>query len=438
MSLPSIGMMFLNTLVFLIDSIFVSWLGEEQIASMSLSFPVAITFFALMEGAVGGTTALVGQNLGRGNQMLARVIAVSGLILAYALCLLMAPFFVRGLSAWLFNRLGAANNVSILAYTYLYNFWWPVMAPFIAYTFISNSVFRCQGDTVTPLLSMTIANVVNISLDPLFIFTFGMGIEGAAVATLLGRIAASVFLFIRMKRSGGIFIPVFPNLRRIFFRYWKDITLIGLPVTLSSGSVALGFGWLNTILAGFGNYAVVALMMSIRIEDFAFTVIIGVSAALTPFLAYNYGKRDMPRMIAGMKSAAVIASGTMLLISLVIFFFPRAFIDLFRPSAEAADAAVLSIRFAIASYPFIISQFLMNSLFVATGYSAFGTIAQLVRSILVRVPVAYILAIYLGIRWIWLFQPVSWLFGALISWAFMVYLQKKIKNDFMLEEIKKC
>jgi Na+-driven multidrug efflux pump len=285
---------------------------------------------------------------------------------------------------------------------------------------------------------MTIANAVNISLDPLFIFTFDMGIEGAAVATLLGRVAASVFLFVRMKRSGGIFIPVLPNLRRIFFRYWKDIALIGLPVTLSSGSVALGFGWLNTILASFGNYAVVALMMSLRIEDFSFTVIIGVSAALTPFLAYNYGRRDMPRMMEGMKSAAIIASGTILLIASVIFFFPRTFINLFRPSPEAADAAVFSIRFAIASYPFIISQFLMNSLFVATGYSAFGTIAQLVRSILVRVPAAYIFALYLGIRWIWLFQPVSWLFGALMSWVFMIYLQKKIKNDFMLEEIKKC
>ncbi|MDR1515557.1 MAG: MATE family efflux transporter [Synergistaceae bacterium] len=429
MALPSMGMMFLNTLVFLVDSIFVSWLGEEQITSMSLSLPVAVTYFALMEGVVGGTTALVGQNLGRGNQKLAHLIAVSGLTLAYALCCFTLPLMFRGTSVYIFERLGASGG-TVIEYAYRYNFWWPFMAPFIAYSFISNSVFRCQGDTVTPLISMTIANAVNIVLDPLFIFPMGMGIEGAAIATLLGRIAASIYLYFKMKRAGGIFIPLLPNARRAFFKYWRDIAYIGLPVTISTGSVALGFGWINTILSEFGNYAVVALMMSLRIEDFSFTVIVGVCAALTPFLAFNYGRKDLPRMIEGMKAASIITCGVILVIGSVLFIFPRLFIDLFRPSPEAADAAVLSIRYAISSYPFIISQFIMNALFVATGYSIYGTISQLVRSIFVRVPSAYLFAHLFGISGIWLFQPVSWFFASVISALFAVILLRKTKDSF--------
>ena len=88
-----------------------------------------------------------------------------------------------------------------------------------------------------------------------------------------------------MKRYGGLFLPILSSFRKTVLRYWGKIGAIGFPVTLSSGSVALGFGWLNTILAGYGNYAVAAFMMSIRIEDFSFTVIIGVCSALTPFLA---------------------------------------------------------------------------------------------------------------------------------------------------------
>jgi putative MATE family efflux protein len=436
LSLPSMGMMFLNTFVFLADSIFVSWLGEEQIASMSLSLPVAITFFALLEGVVGGTTALVGQNLGRGSQMLARIIAVSGLTLTYALCLPMIPLLSRGASAWIFNGLGAMGNESILEFSYLYNFWWPITAPFIAYTFISNSVFRCQGDTITPLIAMLVANTVNIILDPIFIFPMHMGIEGAAIATLLGRVASSAYLYFKMKWSRGIFLPVLPNMRRAFLKFWGDIAFIGLPVAMSTGSVALGFGWLNRILAGFGNYAVVALMMSLRIEDFSFNVIVGVCAALTPFLAFNYGRRDLPRMMEGMKAAAVIACAAIIVIGSVIFIFPRIFIDLFRPTEQAAQTAALSIRYAISSYPFIIANFIMNALFVATGYSAFGTVVSLVRSIIIRVPAAYFFAHLFGIRGIWIFQPVSWSLAAALSWFFFVKLVKKIKNIFLLEKIK--
>ncbi|MDR1508772.1 MAG: MATE family efflux transporter [Synergistaceae bacterium] len=436
LALPSMGMMFLNTLVFLVDSIFVSWLGEEQIASMSLSLPVAIAFFAIMEGVAAGTTALTGQNLGRGSQGTARIAAVSGLTLAYALCVPTVPLFFRGASAAIFDSLGAMGRPELLDSAYLYNFWWPATAPFIAYTFISNSVFRCQGDTVTPLISMSIANVVNIVLDPLLIFSMKMGIEGAAVATMAGRVAASAYLYFKMRSSGGIFIPVIPRPRMIFVKYWRNISRIGFPVTISTGSVAIGFGWLNKILANFGNYAVVALMMSLRIEDFSFTIISGVSTALTPFLAFNYGRRDLPRMLKGVKAAAIIASAASLAVGSVLFVFPRLFIDLFKPSAEAARYAAISIRFAITAYPFIIAQFMMNSMFVATGYSFFGTVAQLVRSLLIRVPSAYLFASLWGINGIWAYQPASWFFGSIAAWGFMIYLIRKIKNDFLLEKIK--
>lgn len=439
MSLPAIGMMFLNTLVFLVDSIYVSWLGEAQMAAMSISLPIAITFFAFMEGAGGGTTALVGQSLGRGNRREARLISISGLVLAYALSLLTLPLLLRGASYGILNALGAMNNPDILEPAYAYNFWWPLMAPFISYTFIGNSVFRCQGDTVTPLITLAIANIVNVILDPIFIFVFGWGIAGAAVATLVGRICACAFLFCKMKRSSGLFVPIapfYPKPRRSLAAYWGKITAVGFPVTLSTGSVAIGFGWLNTILAGFGNHAVAAVMMCIRIEDFAFTVIIGVCSALTPFLAFNYGRRDLQRMIDGIKAAAVISGCIMLAMGSILFIFPHAFIALFRPSEATADLTALAIRISISAYPFTITQFIMGSFFVATGHSAFGTASQVIRSLLVRIPAAWFFAGLWGERGIWWFQPASWFFGAAASWIFSVYLIRKIRNELMLKAMK--
>lgn len=441
MSLPAIGMMFLNTLVFLVDSIYVSWLGEAQMAAMSISLPIAITFFAFMEGAGSGTTALVGQSLGRGNRREARLISISGLVLAYALSLLTLPLLLKETSHTILNGLGAMNNPDILDPAYAYNFWWPIMAPFISYTYIGSCAFRCQGDTMTPLITLGIANLVNVVLDPIFIFLFGWGIAGAAIATLVGRVCACAFLFYRMKRTSGIFVPIapfYPKPRKSLTAYWGKISAIGFPVTLSTGSVAVGFGWLNTILAGFGNHAVAAVMMCIRIEDFAFTVIVGVCSALTPFLAFNYGRGDLPRMIEGMKAATVISGCIMLVFGSILFIFPHFFIALFRPSKATADLTVLAIRISISSYPFTITQFILGSLFVATGYSAFGTAAQIIRSLLVRIPAAWFFASLWGERGIWWFQPASWFFGALASWVFAVYLVKKIRNDLLLKAIKEA
>ncbi len=441
MSLPAIGMMFLNTLVFLVDSIYVSWLGEAQMAAMSISLPIAITFFAFMEGVGGGTTALVGQSLGRGNRREARMIAISGLVLAYALSTLTLPLLLKGSSHAILNSLGAMGNPDILGPAFAYNFWWPLTAPFVSYTFVGCCVFRCQGDTVTPLITLAIANLVNVVLDPIFIFLFGWGIAGAAAATMVGRMCACAYLFYKMKHASGIFVPIapfYPKPRRSLVAHWKRISVVGFPVTLSTGSVAIGFGWLNTILAGFGNHAVAAVMMCIRIEDFAFTVIVGVCSALTPFLAFNYGRRDLPRMIEGMKAAAVISSGIMLVFGSILFLFPHLFIALFRPSKAAADLTVLAIRIALSAYPFTITQFILGALFVATGYSAFGTVSQVVRSLLIRIPAAYFFAGLWGERGIWWFQPASWSCGALASWLFAMYLIKKIRNDFMLAAMKEA
>ncbi len=436
MSLPAIGMMLLNTLIFLIDSIFVSWLGEEQMTAMSLSLPIMIAYFAFLEGVGGGTTALVGQHLGQDKRRTARRIALSGLALAYALCIPTFLFLLPAFSRGLFETLGASGNVDVLRHAYVYNFWLPITSPFVAYTYIANCAFRCKGDTVTPLIAMSISNVVNGLLDPLLIFTLGLGIEGAAIATLCGRICSVTYIIRKMRRANELSLPPLLRPRRILLHWWKPIFLIGFPVTLSTGTVALGFGWLNRILASFGHYAVTALAIALRIEDFSFNVIIGVCSALTPFLAFNYGRRDLPRMIAGIRAATIISCVAMFSIGAVLFIFPHPFIALFKPTARAADLSALAIRFAIAAYPFLIAQFILNALFVATGYSLFGTISQLTRSILVRVPIAYLFAHLWGERGIWGFQPASWFCGAAVSAAFAIYLVRHIRNLILLENIK--
>jgi putative MATE family efflux protein len=438
MSVPAVSMMLLNTLFFMVDTIFISWLGELPTAAVSLTFPVNIALFALLEGVGGGTTALVGQNLGRDDTPTARKTAFSGLSLGYLLSACMAPMLFPGVSASIFNQLGAAGHAEILKMSYAYNLWLPLMAPFIAYTFVSNCIFRCQGDTVTPLVCMGIANLVNGILDPLFIFVFGWGVGGAAAATFTGRVFSCVYIYRKMKRNPGISLPfLIPREMLSACRaYWKPIAVIGFPVTLAVGSIALGFGGANRVLASFGHHAVAAWMLGIRVEDFYFTVAMGVASALTPFLAFNYGRRDLPRMLAGVRAAVWIAGTLMTAIGAVIFLYPRVFLGLFHPSERVMDLAVRSIRIGMAAYPLVILQMMLNSFFVATGNSLFGTATNLTRSIIVRIPAVYFFAWYLGERGVWWFQPFSWLAGGIVAWYGFAHVLKKVRGIFVYSELK--
>ena len=430
MSLPAISMMLLNTLFFMVDTIFISWLGELPTASVSLTFPVQIAFFAMLEGVAGGVTALVGQNLGRGEIGTARKIAHSGLALGYALCILFLPLLFPQISAAAFNQFGAGGNPEILEKTYAYNMWLPLMAPLITYTFICNSIFRCQGDTVTPLVCMIIANVINGVLDPIFIFVFKWGVGGAAAATFVGRVFAVVYIYRKMKGNTQFELPFLLPFRRSVAEYWKSIAIIGFPVTLAVGSVAIGFGGVNRVLSAFGHHAIAAWMLAIRVEDFYFTIAIGVGSALTPFLAFNYGRRDLARMMQGIRASCWIAGTMMTLIGLVIFLFPHFFLGLFRPSERVLELSVRSIRISMLAYPIVVMQFILGSAFVATGHSLFGTATQLTRSVAARIPAAYFFAWWLGERGVWWFQPVSWIFSAFLTWYCFSYMMRKIRNDF--------
>ncbi|MDR2528344.1 MAG: MATE family efflux transporter [Synergistaceae bacterium] len=430
MSIPAISMMLMNTLFFMVDTIFISWLGEKPTAAVSMTFPINIALFAFLEGAGGGTTALVGQNLGRGALEIAKKVAFSGLALGYVLSFLTLPMALPGVSASIFAQLGAGENKEILDMSYAYNFWLPLTAPLIAYTFISNSIFRCQGDTVTPMISMAIANLINGFLDPLFIFVFGWGVGGAAAATFVGRAFSVFYVHHKMKRNPGVSLPFLLPPRPTFMSYWRPIATIGLPVTLAVGSIALGFGGVNRVLSSFGMHAIAAWILGIRIEDFYFTIAMGVGSALTPFLAFNYGRRDLRRMVDGVKAASWIAGSLMTLVGAVIFVSPQAFLGLFHPSERVMDLAARSIRVSMLAYPIVVMQFTLGSFFIATGYSIFATATQLTRSVLARIPLAYFFAWWLGEGGIWWFQPISFLVGGLVTWLGYVYALSKIKKDF--------
>jgi putative MATE family efflux protein len=429
LAIPSMGLFVFNTLLHLVDTIFVSWLGELPMAAMSFTGPVNMCMFATLECVASGSISLMGRSLGRNDVRSARHIAQGGLSLLYVVCLISTPLVLPFVSNALFSSIGAGDNRVLLDLCWKYNMWVPIMLPFLGYTYMVNTVFRAQGDTLTPFCAISIANVINIVLDPILIFYFGWGISGAAIATWISRIASSVFLIYRLKKSSSIIIRpfTFPNGRLV--KYWRHILWIGVPVALSTASTALGMGSVNNILSAFGHRTVSSWMLGIRVEELAFNFLAGINVALTPYIAFNYGKRDAERMREGFKAALFLAFGLVGGMGALIYTYPHIFLAIFRPEAEIAATAARSIRCSVPGYPFNIFLILSSGFFVGTGYSFFGTITQLLRSIVFRVTAAWIFSRFLSFDNIWWFQSLSFFLGSIVSFAFITYLFRHISAE---------
>ncbi|MDY9921708.1 MAG: MATE family efflux transporter [Synergistota bacterium] len=429
LSIPSIAMVLFHTLFHLVDTVFISWLGESHMTAISYTFPVQIGVFAILEGVGNGMTALCGRRLGEGNLEEARSTALAGMGFAYMLCIIWIPFLFPYTSNMFFGALGA-SDAETLRQAWLYNMWIPPTFILISYSYVVNSVFRCQGNTMVPLKYFLIANGINIVLDPIFIFTLGWGMTGAAAATFIGRLAGILYLIKKLRSESDIQVPFKPHIRLSMIPLWGKITRIGFPVTLSTASVALGMGSVNGILSGtFGSRAVAAWMVGLRVEDLAFNTLLGINDALVPFLSYNYGKGDLPRMKKGIRSALIISAVITGGLGLLVCLFPFPVIGLFKPTEEIARVAAQAIRITIAGYPMVIYSVIYNSLFVATGFSTYGLITQIFRSLIVRVPTALFLSRTLSLDNIWWFQPISSFGAALMTGLFSWILLRKLKRD---------
>ncbi len=429
LSVPSVAMVLFHTLFHLVDTVFISWLGESHMVAISYTFPVQIGVFAVLEGVGNGMTALCGRRLGEGKIEEARETALSAMGFAYLLCLIWIPFLFPLTSNIFFEILGATDQET-LRQAWLYNMWIPPTFILISYSYVVNSVFRCQGNTMVPLKYFLLANGLNIILDPIFIFTLGWGITGAAAATFAGRLAGIVYLIRKLETESDIQVPFKPNIRLSMLPMWGRITAIGFPVTLSTASVALGMGSVNNILSGaFGPKAVAAWMVGLRVEDLAFNTLIGINDALVPFLSFNYGKGDLGRMKKGIRSGLIISGVITGGLGLIVCLFPFPVIALFRPTDEIANTAVQAIRITIAGYPMVIYSVIYNALFVAAGFSTFGLMTQIFRSLLIRVPAAQYLSGILSINKIWWFQPISFLGAAIMTWFFSRILLRKLRRD---------
>ena len=426
MSLPMIISMLVQALYNIVDSVFVAMVNQESLTAVSLSFPAQNLMIGFATGTAVGVNALISRALGEKNSERANKIAENGVFLAL---LSSIAFFLFGVFG---SRLFISSQTSV---QYIIDEGTKYLqvccgASFgIFFEIMYERLLQSTGRTFYTMITQGVGAIINIILDPVFIFVFKMGVQGAAIATVIGQIVAFI-LAVYFNRHKN------PDLHLDFKKFKPsgrligEIYKIGVPSILmvAIGSVMTYF--MNKILIAYTlgkELSVNVFGAFFKLNSFICMPIFGLNNGVIPIIAYNYGAMKKHRMIKTIKLSVVYAE-VFSIIGAILFF---------AATPEMLRIGIPALKIISVSFLFAGANIALSGVFQSFGKSIFSMISSFIRQLVVLIPIAYILARYgLSIgndNLVWWSYSIADFAASVVSIVCFIILYKKIikpiRND---------
>ena len=415
-SLPLMISMLVQALYNIVDSMFVARLSETALTAVSLAFPLQNLLIAFGVGTGVGMASFLSRKLGERDEESATKVAGNGISIA---SITWAVFAVLGLTVVKPFLNLFSDDAELLGRSTGYSEIVMVFSLFMFLSMMNERILQGTGDSFSSMLSQMTGAITNIILDPIFIFTLGFGVNGAAAATVIGQGVGCAVSFICVLRNR--FIHIEPRHLKIDKRMVKAIYAVGAPTIITNSIGTVMTGAINAILISFSTTAVSIFSVYFKLQSFVFMPIFGLSSGMVPIIAYNYGARKRKRVTETIWKGTFIASVIMVLGTLAFNFFPRELLSLFSATEEMYRIGIPALKMiSLCFVPAAISIGLGSS-FQATGYGVGTMIVSICRQLMVLIPVAYILSKFLGINGVWLSFIVAEIIGLVVSIA--IYLR---------------
>ncbi len=366
---PIVLGMFLQSAFNIIDTIFVGMLGAEDLAAVSLTFPVVFIFIALASGLSVGATIMVSKNIGRKNMRRAANAAEHALLLSAAVGIVIAVLGIL-FSEPIFVFMGAEGNV--LSLTVEYSRLIFIGFAFLFVGFVGQGILQAEGDSKTPFKFNLIAVFLNIVLDPLLIFgLFGfpaLGIAGAALATVIARsIGAALVIGFLYTGKAQTKIELSPRYFKFSPEIAKRIFRLGIPASFGNVINSLGMMIMMSLVAGFGSFAIAAYGVGLRIDSLAVMPVVGVMSALVAITGQNLGAGKPERVGKTLKVAIVGVSALMLAATAFMVIFPGLFFGIFTTEQGVITMGATYLSIVALGYVFRGIAMLLVAVFQGAG-----------------------------------------------------------------------
>lgn len=419
MSLPMIISMLVQAMYNIVDSVFVAQISENALTAVSLAFPLQNLMIAFAGGTAVGVNALLSRSLGEKNQDHVNQTAVNSVFIFLVTAVI---FMIAGLTlSNLFFNVQTTNTEIVNAGTQ-YSMIVVGCSIGLFCQFLFERLLQATGRTLFTMVTQGLGAIINIILDPIFIFGLcgfpKMGVAGAALATITGQIIACLLaLFFNLKFNHDIhfkFKRFRPNAHIV-----KQIYSVGIPsiIMQSIGSV-MTFG-MNTILITFSTTATAVFGVYFKLQSFVFMPVFGLNNGMIPIIAYNLGAKQKKRMFDTIKLAMIYATGMMIIG--VIFFetIPQTLLGFFNASEAMIKNGTPALRIIAIHFIFAGFSIVCSATFQAVGKGTYSLLTSLIRQLLVLLPCAYVLSLTGNLDLIWLCFPIAEIFSAVTSFILM-------------------
>lgn len=438
-SIPIIISMIVQALYNVVDSIFVARFDSVAgTGALTVAFPVQNLLLAVSLGLATGTNAMLSRSLGQKKFDKANVMAGQGFFLmlcGYLIFLLFGLFFVDPFVSLMDNgdailHSYAKDYISVIT---VFSF-----AVFIQV--ISERLLQATGKSMLSMVVQLSGAIVNIILDPIFIWGFGkipaMGVQGAAIATVIGQcVSAALGIFFNLKFNTEIKLKIKNFLPRL--TALKEILVIAIPMVIMQAIGSVMTFSMNVVLGRFGTTEMNVFGVYFKLQSFVFMPIFGLNNGMVPIVSYNYGARRRDRIISTMKIAIITVLIYMLIATLVFHVLPEVLLGFFNAGERMLEVGSVALR--VISIGFLTGGLSVILLAVcqSLGKSVYSLIVSLCRQLIVLVPVAFLLSLTGNVFYVWWAFPIAELANVPLCILFIIRAMKHAfpkNNDPLIVE----
>lgn len=411
-----------QTLYNLADTYWVSKLGTNPMASITLVFPVLFLTLSVGTGINIAGTALISQYVGSNEQKDATRVATQMFSFSIVLSIILGIIGYFS-TPYIVKAMGGEGDVFTYSTQYLSIMFWeiPGMFLFLVYT----SIKQGQGDTVTPMILNVAGVILNIILDPIFIFTFGMGIRGAAIATVLSRMIFALYaVYTLFVHKNGIYLD--KNNLKLERKTLSEIINIGLPASLGQSASAFGFIILNGFVISYGANTLAAFGIGNRINSLILMPVMGIGSSLATIIGQNLGANKKDRSKLAVKTALKLSTTFMITGGIIMFIISSNIVSIFvKDDPDVFGQSLNYLRLISASLPLMGFFQVFVGTFQGSGHTVYAMMMDMGRLWCLRIPLIMLFKKYTqwGSNGVWYAMVLS---NALICvFGLTIYLSGK-------------
>lgn len=436
-AVPSVIALLVNSLYNIVDQIFIGWgVGYLGNGATNIVFPITIIALALSMMIGNGGAAYLSLKLGEGEVSAAKKGVGNAVTLVVIVSVLLAVIFIVLINPIL-TLFGATDVLRPYALDYGYII--GVGLPFMMISASINSMIRADGSPKYAMFSMVIGAILNVILDPVLIFMFHMGVQGAAIATVIGQVASFVVSVVYLPRFKTIHLdaPAF----RLNGRTCGNIVTFGLSSFITQFAITIVMALTNNLLAVYGESSIygaeiplTATGIVMKVNQIMIAILLGIATGAQPIIGFNYGVKNFKRVRQALEISLIASEIVSVLAFLIFQFAPMSVVSLFG-SEEGLynEFAVMAFRIFLLLCPLTGFQTITAVYLQAVGKPVKSAILSLARQIIFFIPAALILPTFLGVAGVLWTGPVADGLAFILSLVLILYERNHLKKEHRIQ-----